>query len=124
MSKWFSLITGGIAGTAARYLLTGVVYHALGSAFPYGTLTVNLIGCFIIGFLASAIGDKWTLGENARILLVTGFCGAFTTFSAFMLETATLIRDGEMGRAIANISISVLIGLFVFNLGVRLGEIL
>ena len=80
MGKWFGLIIGGVAGTAARYLLSGAVYQIFGTSFPYGTLAVNLIGCFAIGFLAALAEDKFLLGPNMRILLMVGFCGAFTTF--------------------------------------------
>ena len=122
MAKWFSLILGGVAGTVARYFLSGVVYQVFGTNFPYGTLAVNLIGCFVIGFLAALAEDKFLLGPNARLLLMAGFCGAFTTFSTFMLETANLIKDGETFRAFVNVIASVLVGFIVFKLGVFLAE--
>ncbi len=122
MGKWINLVVGGVAGTIARYLLSGFIQQLFGATFPYGTLVVNLIGCFIIGFLAS-MGDKSFLTPHARILLVVGFCGAFTTFSAFMLETSNLIKEGESLKAFANVMASCLIGFFVFRLGVFLGEI-
>ncbi len=122
--KWLGLITGGIAGTLARYTLAGLVYQICGTAFPYGTLVVNLVGCFLIGFLAALAEEKFLLGPHARLLLMTGFCGAFTTFSTFMLETANLIKDGEMLRAFLNLSLSVVVGFLVFRLGVFLAEII
>ena len=122
--KWIYLAAGGVAGTFARYLLAGVVYSALGTGFPYGTLVVNLTGCFLIGFLAVLAEEKFLLGPSARLLLMVGFCGAFTTFSTFMLETANLIRDGESGRAFLNVLASVVVGFLVFRLGVFLAEIL
>ena len=124
MIKWFSLGVGSLAGGFARYLLAGVVYQIFGTAFPYGTLVVNLIGCFLIGFLATIAEEKFLLGPNARILLMIGFCGAFTTFSTFMLETGNLIRDGETLRAFLNVLMSVVTGFFVFRLGVLLGEMI
>jgi len=122
--KWLGLITGGIAGTLARYTLAGLVYQICGTTFPYGTLVVNLVGCFLIGFLATLAEEKFLLGPHARLLLMTGFCGAFTTFSTFMLETANLIKDGEMLRAFLNLSLSVVVGFLVFRLGVFLAEII
>ncbi|MBI3999157.1 MAG: fluoride efflux transporter CrcB [Candidatus Omnitrophica bacterium] len=113
---------GGVAGTIARYLLSGAVYQVFGANFPYGTLAVNLIGCFVIGFLAALAEDKFLLGPNARLLLMAGFCGAFTTFSTFMLETANLMKDGETLRAFVNVIASVLVGFIVFKLGVFLAE--
>lgn len=123
MAKWFHLILGGVTGTIARYLLSGAVYQVFGTNFPYGTLAVNLIGCFIIGFLAVLAEDKFLFGPNARLLLMAGFCGAFTTFSTFMFETANLMKDGETFRAFVNVIASVLVGFIVFKLGVFLAEI-
>ncbi|OGW85978.1 MAG: hypothetical protein A3C35_07375 [Omnitrophica bacterium RIFCSPHIGHO2_02_FULL_46_11] len=124
MGKWASLITGGIAGTVARYILAGVVYQLFGTTFPYGTLAVNLIGCLTIGFLAALSEEKFLLSPNARILLMVGFCGAFTTFSTFMLETANLIKEGESLRAFANVALSVVVGFVLFRVGILLAEIL
>lgn len=124
MVKWFTLALGGIAGTFARYILAGFIYGILGTSFPYGTLVVNLLGCFIIGFLATLAEEKFLLGPNARLLLMVGFCGAFTTFSTFMLETLNFTKDGETLRALLNILASVTLGFFAIKLGVLLGEIL
>ena len=124
MEKWLNLVVGGIAGTLARYFLEGIVYQAFGSGFPYGTLAVNLVGCFLIGFFVTLAEEKFLLGPNMRLLLMVGFCGAFTTFSTFILETANLVKDGESLRAFINIAASVLIGFFVFRLGVLLGEVI
>ena len=122
--KWFSLVAGGILGTVLRYLVSGWVYRTMGGHFPYGTLAVNLIGCFIIGFLAAFFGEKFFLGHNGQLFLVTGFCGAFTTFSAFVLETATLMQDGHALRAFLNIALSLVLGFLVFKAGMILAEIL
>ncbi len=122
--KWLGLILGGILGTLARYIFGGAIYRLAGTDFPYGTLAVNLSGCFVIGFLAAIADEKFLLGPNAKIFLMVGFCGAYTTFSTFMLETANLIKDGEMGRAFLNVAGSVVIGFIALRLGVLLGEII
>ena len=122
MGKWLSLIVGGVAGTIARYALTGTIHQIFGSRFPYGTLIVNLSGCFIVGFLAAISAEKLLLSYNARLLLITGFCGAFTTFSAFMLETVGLMKDGEVAGAFWNVSANVVLGFLVFRLGMYLAE--
>jgi len=122
MIKFLYLIVGGAVGTVARYLLSGFVYRIAGFAFPYGTLVVNLVGCFIIGFLVSISDNKFMLGTNAKLLLMIGFCGAFTTFSALIMETNGLIKDGESFRAFMNVLVSVVFGFIVFRLGVLLGE--
>ncbi len=99
MLKWGSLILGGALGTVARYVLAGAVYRAWGTAFPYGTLAVNLTGCFLVGVLTVLSEEKFILGPAGRVFLMIGFCGAFTTFSTFILETANLMKDGENARA-------------------------
>ena len=115
---------GSLVGGFARYFLAGLVYRIFGTTFPYGTLVVNLVGCFIIGFLSAIAEEKFFLGPNGRLLLMTGFCGAFTTFSTFMLETGNLIKDGEMSRAFLNVAVSLIIGFIVFRLGILIGDII
>ena len=124
MEKWIYLIWGGIVGTAARYIFSGMVYERLGTGFPYGTLMVNVSGCFLIGFLDTLFEEKFLLSPNVRLLLLAGFCGAYTTFSTFMLETANLLKDGENGRAFLNVAASIVVGFVVFRLGVWLGKVI
>ncbi|OGS01593.1 MAG: hypothetical protein A3G41_06250 [Elusimicrobia bacterium RIFCSPLOWO2_12_FULL_59_9] len=124
MSKWLSLAVGTLAGGIARYVLAGAVYQAAGARFPYGTLAVNLAGCFLIGVLNSLAEAKFLLGPNARVLLMTGFCGAFTTLSTLMLETSNLMKNGESLRALANAAASIVLGFLLFRLGEFLGEVL
>ena len=96
----------------------------MGTDFPYGTLIVNLIACFLVGFFDTIFQQRFLFSPISRIFLMAGFCGAFSTFSTFMLETANLIRDGETLRAFLNVIISVIIGFIVFRLGVLLAEII
>lgn len=121
--KWFCLAVGGITGTIARYLFSGFVYHTFGDHFPSGTLAVNFLGCFLVGFFATISADKFYWGLEGRLLLMVGFCGAFTTFSAFILETANLIKDGEPLKAFLNVTISVIAGFLALQIGVWAGEI-
>jgi CrcB protein len=118
------LIIGGSAGTIVRYILSGVVYQSWGTRFPYGTLIVNLFGCFLVGYFVVITEERYLMSPNVRLLLLVGFCGAFTTFSTFILETANLVRDGESLLALANILVSVIIGFICFKLGMMLGEII
>jgi CrcB protein len=122
MAKWIGLAAGGILGTFARYFLSGTVHRVFGATFPFGTLAVNLIGCFAIGFLAVLAEEKFLLGPTARVFLMIGFCGAFTTFSTFIFETSNLTRIGENFFAFLNISLSVILGFLVFRLGVMLAR--
>lgn len=122
MPKWIGLAAGGILGTLARYLLSGTVHRIFGVTFPFGTLVVNLVGCFAIGFLAVLAEEKFLLGPTARVFLMIGFCGAFTTFSSFILETANLAKDGENLYAFMNIALSLILGFAVFRLGIMLAR--
>jgi len=124
MTKLLNLVIGGSVGTIARYLLAGAIYSITGTTFPYGTLIVNISGCFILGIVASLAEKKFILGPDARILLMIGFCGAFTTFSTLIFETDNLVRDGQPMRAFANIFVSILLGFILFRLGSLLGEII
>lgn len=122
MAKWIGLAAGGILGTFARYFLSGTLHRIFGATFPFGTLAVNLVGCFAIGFLAVLAEEKFLLGPTARIFLMIGFCGAFTTFSSFILETSNLTKVGENFYAFLNIALSVILGFLVFRLGVILAR--
>ena len=123
MNKYGYLAIGGIAGTFARYLIASFAQHFTKFDFPYGTLVVNLSGCFLIGFIGALSGEKLLLSHNARLLLVTGFCGAYTTFSAFILETSTLAGEGQFFRAVLNVLGSVIGGLIIFRAGVLAAEL-
>jgi CrcB protein len=122
MIKFLNLIIGGAVGTVARYLLGGAVYRLLGTGFPYGTLVVNVSGCFILGILAALADKKFILGPDARLLLMIGFCGAFTTFSTLIFESDSLVRNGQVMRAFTNIFASVILGFILFRVGGFLGE--
>jgi CrcB protein len=122
MLKLAYLTFGGIAGTLARYFLSGLIYRFTGTDFPYGTLVINLTGCFLVGLFAALSDEKFILGPDMRVMLMAGFCGAFTTFSTFILETGSLVKDAEWLRAFGNVFLSVVIGFILFRLGVSLGK--
>ena len=124
MGKVVVLAVGTLAGGFARYYLAGFIYHIFGTNFPYGTLAVNLIGCFLIGFFSSLSEEKFLIGPEARLLLMVGFCGAFTTFSTLMLETANLLKDGENLQALLNVLLSLIFGFLVFKIGMSLAELI
>jgi CrcB protein len=103
---------GGALGAIARYELGGLVlHHTLSWRFPAATFTVNVLGCLVAGVLAGLVERHDLFGPQARLLLFTGILGGFTTFSAFGLVTAYLLRRGEAGAAAANVVLSVLVGL-------------
>ncbi|MFH1395248.1 MAG: fluoride efflux transporter CrcB [Candidatus Omnitrophota bacterium] len=122
--KLFYLATGGALGALLRYFLSGVVYKFIGTAFPYGTLTVNMAACFVMGFLMSLAETKLVLSPNIRVFLMIGFLGAFSTFSTFMFETDNLMRDSEMMKAFINVGLSIFCGFLMLRLGVFAGKFL
>ncbi len=120
--QWIPLVAGGVAGTVSRYLVTGWMTRAFGSQFPYGTLTVNLLGCFLLGFFAIVSETRFPLNPHTKLLLLVGFCGAFTTFSTWILDTATLMKDGQMMAAAGNVAFSLVLGFVALRLGVLAGN--
>ena len=107
---------GSFIGGICRYLLSTLIQARVISEFPYATLTVNLVGCFVIGCLFG-LAERWQLGIEWRLLLVTGLLGGFTTFSAFSVETFHLIKTGHAWMAIVYVLTSVLVGLCLTGLG-------
>jgi CrcB protein len=103
---WVGL--GGMAGSAARYLLSGWVHGALGLAFPYGTLAVNVIGSFFMGALMWIGLHTALVGPNARLALTTGVMGGFTTYSAFNFETFRLVQERAWALAALNVAAMLL----------------
>jgi fluoride exporter len=111
-------LVGGF-GAIARFLLDGTVGRRLGRDFPLGTLAVNLTGAFVLGVLAGA-----ALSGDAYRIAGTGFVGAYTTFSTWMLETHRLAEDGRFRAAALNVAVSLALGLPIAWLGRRLGAAL
>lgn len=107
MTRFLLICLGGALGTGARYLVSGWALRFLGASFPYGTLTVNVLGSFLIG-IAMHIGLSTSLlSPTARIFLTTGVLGGFTTYSSFNYETVQYFQDGEIFRAVLNLSTMV-----------------
>jgi fluoride exporter len=114
---WIGL--GSALGGMARYWCSGLVANRFGETFPWGTLTVNVIGSFVIGFVATltAPDGRLLVGSNARQFVMVGVLGGYTTFSSFSLQTLALARDGEWLRAGTNIVLSVVLCLVAVWLG-------
>jgi|SRR6187401_1432380 len=112
----FWICLGGAAGTAARHLLTLWSNDRFGSSFPYGTLVVNLIGCFVISLVVqAAVTSDWP--PTLRLALVTGVLGGFTTYSAFNHETLRLFSQGSGGMALGYVALTMIGGLLSGWLG-------
>jgi len=115
---------GGGLGAAGRYWMSGAVYRWSGPGFPYGTLVVNALGCFVIGFLMTAFEERFLVTPSLRIFLTIGILGGFTTFSTFSFETISLLQATEYYRAIGNIGLTLCTCLGGTYLGILLGKIL
>lgn len=89
-----AVAAGGALGSAARYLVTVMVQRMVGTGFPWWTLSVNVIGSFVMGVLVTAIALRWSLGQAGQAFLMVGVLGGFTTFSAFSLDVTTLYERG------------------------------
>lgn len=116
---WIGL--GSALGGMARYWCTVAMARMAGDTFPWGTLTVNVLGCCIIGLFAAlaAPPGRLLVPSSARLFVMTGICGGFTTFSTFGLDTLNLARSGEWGKALGNAAASMILCL----LGVWLGHV-
>ena len=123
MAKYWYLVIGGIAGTLARYAFSGFICRFTRAEFPYGTLGVNLLGCFLIGLFWTLSEQKLFLGPHTRLLLMTGFCGAFTTFSALIFETSDLFNHGQIVQGVSYVLASFIMGFLIFRAGIFAGRI-
>lgn len=107
---------GSFIGGIARYLVTILVQSKTATAFPYGTLLVNIAGCFLIGLVYS-LSEKGGLSVDWRLFLATGILGGFTTFSAFSMETVFMLREGLLSTALLYVTLSVFLGFAATALG-------
>ncbi len=117
-----AIAMGGAFGAVGRYAASLWVYQLLGRNFPYGTLTVNVVGSLLMGFLSILLIERLTVGAELRAFLMIGFLGSFTTFSTFSLETINLVLGGELLKAGVNIMISVLVCIVACWFGMLLGR--
>ncbi|MDD3310824.1 fluoride efflux transporter CrcB [Pseudodesulfovibrio sp.] len=124
LTKCIYLSLGGAAGTLSRYWLSGAVQRLTGTAFPFGTLAVNLLGCLLFGAVWGFFENRLLPGSGVRLLVLTGFMGAFTTFSTYMFETAELVKFSQLAMALANVVGQSLAGLTLVLCGIALGRLI
>ncbi|MDX1824895.1 MAG: fluoride efflux transporter CrcB, partial [Thiohalomonadales bacterium] len=113
---------GGAAGSLLRFMLSTGVHRVAGRDFPYGTLSVNIIGSLLMGMLYILLIERASVAVEWRALLLIGFLGAFTTFSTFSIETLNLLENGELIKAGTNVLLSVTLCLLAAWTGVILGR--
>ncbi|HFQ14131.1 MAG TPA: fluoride efflux transporter CrcB [Gammaproteobacteria bacterium] len=122
MNHLLLIATGGALGAVSRYLVSTGVHGLLGRDFPYGTLSVNVLGSLLMGFFYILLLERLDPGGHWRPLLLVGFLGAFTTFSTFSIETINLMEGGELFRAMLNVLASVSTCIVACWIGVILGR--
>ena len=121
MNRIFLLVgMGGFIGSISRYYSQQIISKSFPSALPYGTLVLNIVGCFLIGIIYALSEKGNILTPEWRIFLATGFCGGFTTFSTFSYESINLINDGEWFNVSLYVAISVIIGFLSTYPGISL----
>ena len=124
MTKLAWLFVAGGFGTLARYGLSGLVHRIYGGELPIGTFVVNFLGCFVFGIVWILAEDRLIISGETRLLILSGFTGAFTTFSTYAFETSALLRDSEWLIAAGNILAQNGLGIAAVVLGIAAGRLL
>jgi len=123
MIKNFLIVgLGGAVGSMLRYAVQKFFQAQTAAAFPTGTLLVNIAGCFLIGILWSLVSRSLTWNDEMKLLLMTGFCGGFTTFSAFTLEGIGLLKENRTVLFVIYLTASVVGGLLATLIGIRIAK--
>jgi len=115
---------GAAIGGTFRFWLSNYTYKMLPISFPYGTLIVNVCGSFLLGFIMFYFNERELLGPNLRIFLAIGFCGGFTTFSTFSLETMNLFRDSQFWLGFLNIGLTLFLNFLAIYLAYLISKLL
>jgi len=123
LTKLGWLAVAGACGAVARYALAGIAQRAAQADFPLGTLAVNVLGCFLFGVVWT-FGDRLLISGETRFLILTGFMGAFTTFSTFAFETAGMLGDSQWWPAVGNLAAHNGLGVVSIFLGMATGRLL
>lgn len=119
---YLAIILAGGIGALLRYLLGRVAMNAGWAALPFGTLIANVVGCFLMGYLSWMLMHRWQLSKEFQTVVLTGFLGGFTTFSAFSLETINMLEQGASGRALVYLFLSVTLCIGVCFAGLFLAK--
>ena len=121
-AAWAAFVVAGAVGAPVRYLVDGAVGERLGGTFPWGTLIVNATGSLLLGFL-TGLALYHAFPRTPRVVLGTGFCGAYTTFSTFTFETVRLVEDGAVNEAFRNVLGTLLTGAAAAAAGLALAAL-
>lgn len=124
MKAFLIVAIGSGFGGALRYGMQLLLYRIYPSVFPFGTLSVNIIGCFLIGIFFSLAAESTVISQDMKLLLITGLCGGFTTFSAFSIDNISLLNSGHLLYFILYTGGSVLVGIAATLLGMYFGQVI
>ncbi|WP_422008535.1 fluoride efflux transporter CrcB [Roseivirga pacifica] len=113
---------GGGVGSALRFLIQETIHKNFEGVTPYGTFAVNMLGCFLIGLFLGWVENEKYLTETTNLLLISGFCGGFTTFSTFAMQSQGLLFDQKPFQAILYLTLSVVVGVVLAYLGLKLAK--
>jgi len=122
MTKLLLIMLAGGLGSGLRYGMGGLVHRYLPASYPWGTLTVNLTGCFLFGLLWALAEGRWSISPEMRAIILIGFLGGFTTFSSFAFETTQFLRDGQWLFAGMNVVMQNGLGILLLYAGITLGR--
>ena len=120
LDRYLMVMVGGATGSLLRYILGTAIMSRTGGRFPFGTVVINITGSFLVGFLMTMFTERLSPHPNWRLLLVVGFLGGYTTFSAFEWETLRLVKDGGQWLGLLNVTGSVVVGYLAVWLGAAL----
>jgi CrcB protein len=123
MQKILLIAFAGACGALSRYWLGGLVYDLLGREFPWGTWAVNILGCFLFGLVWVLADERTLISPQARIIILVGFMGAFTTFSTLIFESSELLRDAEWLKMGLNLVGQNVVGFLALYLGALCGRL-
>jgi len=124
MLKIIAVAVGGSIGATARYLVSVWAAERFGADFPYGTLIVNVVGCFIIGIFMTVTTERFIVNPYWRLLITVGFVGGLTTFSSFSYETFRVLEDSNMIMALYNIGLNLLLGFVATWIGIGVARLI
>jgi len=122
MWAYIAIAIGGVLGCWARYAMTNLVQAIYGREFPYATLSINLLACFMMGFLFEETLERMTISPVLRVGILTGFVGGFSTFSTFAMETLLLAEQGEPAKSLLYVLLSIVFGLAAVTGGVYIAR--
>jgi CrcB protein len=111
MQPYIAIAIGGVLGCWARYAMTNLVQAIYGRDFPYATLSINVLACFLMGFLFVETLERLTISPVLRIGILTGFIGGFSTFSTFAMETLLLAEQGDANKSVLYVALSIFLGM-------------